>query len=93
VLRFRLDLANPVEQNHRNSRLFQGFCPPQAEVSGKDSLKLRCENGRLFLGEPLDDSLAFRLFIIIEVRDFSPIRVLGGFRDRFIFDLVPADMN
>ena len=26
ALRFRLDLADPIEQNHRNSRLFRGFC-------------------------------------------------------------------
>ena len=26
ALRFRLDLVDPIEQNHRNSRLFRGFC-------------------------------------------------------------------
>jgi hypothetical protein len=37
----------------RNSQLFRGFCPPQVEVSVKDRLKLRCQNGKLFLRKPL----------------------------------------
>jgi hypothetical protein len=26
ALRFGLDLVDPIEQSHRNSRLFRGFC-------------------------------------------------------------------
>jgi hypothetical protein len=35
ALRFGSDLADPIEQNRRNSLLFRGVCPPPAEGSVK----------------------------------------------------------
>ena len=49
ALRFRLGLVDPIEQNHRNSKLFRGICEG---VSAKDGLKLRCQNVKLFWREP-----------------------------------------
>jgi hypothetical protein len=39
-----------IEQNHRNSMPFRAGCE---SGSTKDRLQLGCENGKLFLGEPL----------------------------------------
>ena len=46
---FGSDLADPIEQNRRHSRLCRGFA---SEVSGKDGRKPRWQNVKLFLREP-----------------------------------------
>jgi len=55
ALGFGSDLADPIEQNRRHSRLCRGFA---SEVSGKDGRKPRWQNVKLFLREPL----VFQLF-------------------------------
>ena len=49
ALGFGSDLADPIEQNRRHSRLCCGFA---SEVSGKDGRKPRWQNVKLFLREP-----------------------------------------
>ena len=49
ALGFGSDLADPIEQNRRHSRLCRGFA---SEVSGKDGRKPRWQNVKLFLREP-----------------------------------------
>ena len=48
ALGFGSDLADPIEQNRRHSRLCRGFV---SEVSGKDGPKPRWQNVKLFLRE------------------------------------------
>jgi len=49
ALGFGSDLADPIEQNRRHSRLCRGFV---SEVSSKDGPKPRWQNVKLFLREP-----------------------------------------
>lgn len=52
ALRFRSDLAPPIEQNHRNSSTILRILSPEAEGADKDGLKMGCENSKLFFCKP-----------------------------------------